>query len=214
MAPRALARVEMSTGSRHKYRVYRNSGQLVHSRVIKKRERGGGGPCPYNYGYLVDHFGPDDGKEIDAFVVMEDDKDNIVPGALVPVKLLAMFVAHDAKEKGRRPDKSVIEDVKVVALPTSDPEWDEIETLSDLEQRVPALEETLRRYIADYKGYRIEVGGWQEIDEDKWIQVKPSEYSPEPPGSGTQTEEDLALNPELHGPGPDYDAVVKRQSSR
>lgn len=177
---RPLARIEMSAGARNKFRVYRETGEIRHSRVIPERKPG---PCPANYGYVIDHFGFEDQKEIDAFVFTEVP---LPPGSVVQITPLAMFIALDEREAKveasddeRTKDVKPIEDVKIVAVAETDKLWGRFTSWSDVKAKHPDLQKELVTYIRHYKGYEVQVKVHEEMNHKLWLAARPSEFTPE-----------------------------------
>jgi inorganic pyrophosphatase len=161
----ASVRIEMSAGSRNKYRVD-PAGQLRLSRVVR-----GMPPCPANYGFVIDVLGADD-KELDAFVLSDE---AIEVAAVVPVRAVGVFRAVDHDE----------EDVKLVCVPLVDDHWASAATVDDLPGDVGV---ELREYVRWYKGYEIQVPEWEAVDKLPGRRVEHSWRSPEPSGPPAASE--------------------------
>jgi inorganic pyrophosphatase len=154
---RVVARIEIAQGSRHKYRVF-PSGDMHLSRVVRSAR-----PCPANYGYLVDVFGPDL-KELDTFVLASEP---LAPGSMAAVRPVALFRTQDQDE----------EDIKLVSVLVDDHKAEGTQGVSDISKE---FETDIADYLRTYKGYEIEVPGWEAITEIPGVRVERSSVALEP----------------------------------
>src|SRR5262249_15012900 len=101
---------------------------------------------PTDYGFIPDTLSLD-GDPLDVMVAVSEPT---FPGCVIEVKPIALFRMED--------DKGV--DDKVLAVPVSDPTWNELETLEDLGH---PLREEIAHFFSVYKDLeqkKVKVHGW------------------------------------------------------
>ena len=144
-----MALVEIPKGSRNKYE-YDPERQLVRfDRMLFSAVH-----YPSDYGFILDSLG-EDGDPLDALILVSEPT---FPGCLIEVKPIGMFKMWD--EKGR--------DEKILCVPISDPHWNVLNDLSDVN---PHLLTEIEHFFAVYKDLekkKVGVEGW----EDRELAVK------------------------------------------
>lgn len=101
---------------------------------------------PTDYGFIPDTCA-DDGDPLDAMVCVTEPT---FPGCVIPAHVVALFRMHD--DKGQ--------DDKVVCVPSSDPNWNTMETLDDIPE---PLRKEIEHFFSIYKqpeGKEVRVEGW------------------------------------------------------
>jgi inorganic pyrophosphatase len=106
---------------------------------------------PTDYGFIPDTMA-EDGDPLDAMVCVSEPT---FPGCVIPVKVIALFRMRD--DKGQ--------DDKVLCVPLSDPNWNSMEKLEDIQQN---LRDEISHFFSIYKtpeGKVVKVDGWYDRDE-------------------------------------------------
>ena len=138
---RLLCYVEIPKGSRNKYEYDEDLGAIMLDRFLFSSM-----VYPTDYGFIPDTLG-EDGDALDAMVCVSEPT---FPGCVIPVKVIALFRMRD--DKGQ--------DDKVLCVPLSDPNWNQMETLEDLPQN---LRDEISHFFSIYKtpeGKVVKVDGW------------------------------------------------------
>lgn len=138
--------VEIPKGSRNKYEMNKESGNIYLDRMLFTATR-----YPADYGFIPETHADDD-DPLDALALVSEPT---FPGCYITIKPVGLFVMQD---QGR-------EDLKILGVPVGDPVWREAEQLSD----IPAhLLRELEHFFAVYKdleGKKTAVEGWQDAPE-------------------------------------------------
>ncbi|HWK81647.1 MAG TPA: inorganic diphosphatase [Thermomicrobiales bacterium] len=141
-----LAFIETPKGSRNKYEYDKERGALRLDRVLFSSVH-----YPADYGFIPDtHW--DDGDPIDILVLMNEPS---FPGCLIDARPVGGLDMRD--EKG--------DDFKVVAVPTHDPRYNNIQGISDLASHI------LKEIANFFETYKIleeketQIMGWHDVDE-------------------------------------------------
>ena len=127
--PALIAVVEIPGGSRNKYELDPESGQIFLDRMLFTATR-----YPADYGFIDGTLGGD-GDALDALVFVGEPT---FPGCRIEVRAVGMFVMRD--EKGM--------DEKILCVPLRDPAWSHVQELSDLR---PTLLAEIEHFFAVYK---------------------------------------------------------------
>jgi len=133
--------VEIPKGSRNKYEYDHERGALVLDRFLFSSV-----VYPTDYGFIPDTLALDD----DPLDVMVCVSEPTFPGCMIDVKPIALFRMED--------DKGV--DDKVLAVPLSDPGWNDMEKLEDLPKQ---LRDEIAHFFSIYKDLEqksVKVDGW------------------------------------------------------
>lgn len=138
--------VEIPKGSRNKYEMDHESGQIFLDRMLFTATR-----YPADYGFIPQTLAADD-DPLDALALVTEPT---FPGCRIRIKPIGLFVMED---QGK-------EDHKILGAPTGDPVWRDAESLGD----VPAhLLRELEHFFAIYKDLedkKTAVKGWREAPE-------------------------------------------------
>ncbi|MBO9533601.1 MAG: inorganic diphosphatase [Solirubrobacteraceae bacterium] len=143
MASDLFAYVEIPKGSRNKYEYDAEVGALVLDRFLFSSV-----VYPSDYGFIPDTLG-EDGDPLDALVIVTEPT---FPGCTIPVKAIGIFKMTDDKGK----------DDKIVCIPTTDPNWTDVNDLSDLNGQ---LKTEISHFFEIYKqpeGKTVTIDGWDD----------------------------------------------------
>jgi len=143
--------IEVPKGSRNKYELDKNSGNIVLDRVLHSSVH-----YPACYGFIPDSLYAD-GDPLDVMVIT---RFPTVPGCVIPsrpIGVLKMIDTGDADEK-------------IIAVPEKDPYHEKWNNIED----VPAalkneIEEFFKTYKNLEKGKSVEIKGWGDKDEAEKI---------------------------------------------
>ncbi|MCK4319411.1 inorganic diphosphatase [Candidatus Micrarchaeota archaeon] len=139
--------VEIPMGSRNKYEYNKENDAIVLDRVLYS-------PFfyPVDYGFLPQSWYDDD----DPLDVMVYTRYPTLPRCIVEARPIGLLRMKD--EKGT--------DDKVLAVPTSDPQFNQVEKLTDLPSSLlDEISHFFKRYKDLEKGKYVEVVGWFGLDE-------------------------------------------------
>jgi inorganic pyrophosphatase len=135
--------VEIPKGSRNKYEIDHDSGELWLDRHLFTATS-----YPADYGF-VPHTLAEDGDPLDVLVLLEEPT---VPGCHIRARPVGVFWMVD--EKGP--------DAKVLAVPAGDPRW---EPIGDLDDVPPFLVAEISHFFEVYKALEpaksTETGSWE-----------------------------------------------------
>jgi inorganic pyrophosphatase len=141
MRERVHCLVEIPKGSRNKYEWDEELQAIKLDRFLFSSV-----VYPTDYGFIPDTLA-EDGDPLDAMVCVSEPT---FPGCVIPVKVIALLRMRD--DKG--PDD------KVLCVPLSDPNWNQMERLEDIPQ---FLQDEISHFFAIYKqpeGKQVTVDGW------------------------------------------------------
>ncbi len=133
--------IEIPKGSRNKYEYDHETHAIKLDRFLFASV-----VYPTDYGFVPDSLSLD-GDPLDVMVCVSEPT---FPGCLIEVKPIALFRMED--------DQGV--DDKVLAVPCSDPTWNQLETLEDLNQQ---LRDEIAHFFSVYKDLEqkaVKVRGW------------------------------------------------------
>jgi inorganic pyrophosphatase len=133
--------IEIPKGSRNKY-------EYDHERHAIKLDRFlySSVVYPTDYGFIPDTLSLD-GDPLDVMVCVSEPT---FPGCIIEVKPIALFRMED--------DKGI--DDKVLAVPCTDPNWNQLNTLDDLAKQ---LQDEIEHFFSVYKDLEqktVKVRGW------------------------------------------------------
>ncbi|MBC8465237.1 MAG: inorganic diphosphatase [Parcubacteria group bacterium] len=134
--------IEIPKGSRVKYELDKDTGLIQFDRVLYSPMH-----YPANYGFVPRSLW-EDGDPLDVLVLAHEE---IVPGALVEARVIGVL---DMKDDGEG-------DAKVLAVPVTDPRFNNTKDISDLE---PHLLSETKHFFSVYKQLQkkeVEVGDWK-----------------------------------------------------
>ena len=133
--------IEIPKGSRNKYEYDHETHAIKLDRFLYTSV-----VYPTDYGFIPDTLGLD-GDPLDIMVCVSEPT---FPGCVIDVKPIALFRMED--------DKGV--DDKVLAVPLSDPTWNQLEVLDDLSKQ---LQDEIAHFFSVYKDLeqkKVKVHGW------------------------------------------------------
>jgi inorganic pyrophosphatase len=135
--------VEIPTGSRNKYEMDHDSGQIFWDRMLFTSVR-----YPTDYGFIEGTLAGD-GDPLDALVFVGE---ATFPGCRIRVRPVGMFRMTD--EKG--------EDEKVLCVPLRDPMWSQVEDLDGLPRGLLDEIEHFFQVYKDLEGHIVSTGGFED----------------------------------------------------
>ncbi|MCX6701901.1 MAG: inorganic diphosphatase [Candidatus Zambryskibacteria bacterium] len=121
--------VEIGRGSKNKYEVDKKTGLIALDRTMFTAEN-----YPYDYGFVPQTLW-DDNDPLDVIVLTTNPLES---GVLVRVRPVAMMEMIDEGKS----------DVKIITVPVSDPDWDRVKDLEDIDEHI--LKE-MRHFYSTYK---------------------------------------------------------------
>ena len=107
--------VEINKGSKNKYEIDKKTGLITLDRVLHSAQ-----DYPYDYGFVPQTLWHD-GDPVDVIILSTYP---LVPGILVQVRPVAIMNMNDSGD----------EDDKIIAVPTSDPRWDKVKGLENINE--------------------------------------------------------------------------------
>lgn len=135
--------IEISKGSKNKYEVDHESGQVWLDRTLFTPMG-----YPTEYGFIEGTLG-EDGDPLDALVLLDQPT---FPGCHIKVRTVGAFIMSD--EAGR--------DVKLLCVQEKDPRWSHIQDIEDVPQHI---KDEITHFFSHYKdlepGKHVNVEGWR-----------------------------------------------------
>jgi inorganic pyrophosphatase len=138
--------VEIPKGSRNKYEWDEELGAIKLDRYLFSSV-----VYPTDYGFIPETWALDD-DPLDAMVCVTEPT---FPGCVIPAKAIALFRMTD--DHGQ--------DDKVLCVPHNDPNWNTLDSLDDLPNR---LQDEIEHFFSIYKqpeGKQVTVDGWYPLEE-------------------------------------------------
>ncbi|MDL5514995.1 inorganic diphosphatase [Arenibacter sp. M-2] len=145
--------IEIPKGSRNKYEYDFALKKIRYDRMIFSSMM-----YPADYGFVPETLALD-GDPLDVLVLVTE---ATFPGCVMEVKPIGVF--HMTDEKG--PDE------KVICVPVSDPVWNKINDLSELNPHLIKEIEHFFKVYKDLEKKKVDVGGWGDQKEAKEIVAK------------------------------------------
>lgn len=133
--------VEIPKGSRNKYEYDYERKMIRYDRMIFSSMH-----YPSDYGFFLETLG-EDGDALDAMVLVSEPT---FPGCVIEVRPIGVFYMTD--EKGP--------DAKILCVPVSDPIWNKIYTLEEIN---PHLKNEIEHFFQVYKDLekkKVGIEGW------------------------------------------------------
>jgi inorganic pyrophosphatase len=149
--------VEVPKGSRNKYEYSKTSGVIKLDRVLYSPLH-----YPGDYGFIPQSY-YDDGDPLDILVMMNE---ATFPGCVIEVRPIAMLRLVD---KGDQDDK-------ILAVPSTDPQFDDYHDLSDLPRHFPQEVEHFFKVYKELEGKPVESHGWVGVDEARKSIMRALQY--------------------------------------
>jgi len=137
--------VEIPKLSRIKYELDKETGLIKFDRVLYSPVH-----YPANYGFVPRTLW-EDGDPLDVLVLAHEP---LIPQSLVESRPIGMLPMIDGGD----------DDVKILAVPTADPRFDNTQSIKDLE---PHLLKEIKHFFEIYKNLQkkeVRVGEWQDKD--------------------------------------------------
>lgn len=138
--------IEIPKGSRNKYEYDFKLKKVRYDRMIFSSMM-----YPADYGFIPETLALD-GDPLDVLVLVTEPT---FPGCVMEVKPIGVF--HMADEKG--PDE------KVICVPVSDPVWNRLHDLSDLNGHLIKEIEHFFQVYKDLEQKKVDVEGWGDVKE-------------------------------------------------
>ncbi|HET6794393.1 MAG TPA: inorganic diphosphatase [Acidimicrobiales bacterium] len=139
-----VAVIEIPRGSRNKYEADHETGEIWLDRMLFTATQ-----YPADYGFIPDTLA-DDGDPLDVLVLLDEPT---FPGCRIRARVVGVFRMTD--EKG--------EDAKILAVPATDPRWEQVDDLDDLP---PHLLREIAHFFDVYKelepGKTTDTVGWED----------------------------------------------------
>ncbi|QYJ67135.1 inorganic diphosphatase [Flavobacterium litorale] len=142
--------IEIPKGSRNKYEYDFELKKIRYDRMLFSSMM-----YPADYGFIPETLALD-GDPLDVLVLVTEPT---FPGCVMEVKPIGVF--HMADEKG--PDE------KIVCVPVSDPVWNKLGDLSDMNPHLLKEIEHFFQVYKDLEQKKVDVGGWGNVDEAREI---------------------------------------------
>lgn len=121
--------VEIPKGSKNKYEIDKETGLIALDRVMHTSQ-----DCPFDYGFVPQTLW-EDGDPLDVVILTTHP---FFPGLLVRVRPVAIVDMTDSGDG----------DAKIIAVPVSDPRWDHVQDIEDVNKHT--LKE-IEHYFSTYK---------------------------------------------------------------
>lgn len=145
--------IEIPKGSRNKYEYDFKLKKVRYDRMIFSSMM-----YPADYGFVPETLALD-GDALDVLVLVTEPT---FPGCVMEVKPIGVF--HMEDEKG--PDE------KVICVPVSDPVWNRVGDLSELNPHLIKEIEHFFQVYKDLEKKKVSIGGWGDNQEAKEIVAK------------------------------------------
>lgn len=145
--------IEIPKGSRNKYEYDFKLKKVRYDRMIFSSMM-----YPADYGFIPNSLALD-GDPLDVLVLVTEPT---FPGCVMEVKPIGVF--HMADEKG--PDE------KVICVPVSDPIWNRLNDLSDVNGHLIKEIEHFFKVYKDLEQKKVDVEGWGDVNEANEIIVQ------------------------------------------
>jgi inorganic pyrophosphatase len=142
--------IEIPKGSRNKYEYDFNLKKIRYDRMLFSSMM-----YPADYGFIPETLALD-GDPLDVLVLVTEPT---FPGCVMEVKPIGVF--HMADEKG--PDE------KVICVPVSDPVWNQLTDLSDMNPHLLKEIEHFFQVYKDLENKKVDVEGWGDVNEAREI---------------------------------------------
>ena len=142
--------IEIPRGSRNKYEYDFDLKRMRFDRMLFSSMM-----YPADYGFIPETLALD-GDPLDVLVLVNEPT---FPGCVMEVKPIGVF--HMADEKG--PDE------KIICVPVSDPIWNKLNDLSDVNPHLVKEIEHFFQVYKDLENKKVDVEGWGDVNEAKEI---------------------------------------------
>ncbi|MDE2037626.1 MAG: inorganic diphosphatase [Patescibacteria group bacterium] len=140
--------VEIPKGSANKYEIDKKSGLIKLDRVMHTAQ-----DFPFDYGFVPQTLWHD-GDPLDVIILSTYP---FLPGILVEVRPVAIMNMNDSGD----------DDDKIIAVPSSDPRWNDVNDLKDLNEHTLREIEHFYSTYKELQGKKVVVHGFKGADEAK-----------------------------------------------
>jgi len=137
-----VAVVEIPRGSRNKYEVDHESGEIFLDRMLFTATR-----YPADYGFIPDTLA-EDGDPLDVLVLVAEPT---FPGCRIRVRPIGVFLMEDSGDP----------DHKIISVPEGDPRWDGTTDVDHLDVHLRRELEHFFEVYKDLEEAKTAVIGWQ-----------------------------------------------------
>ncbi len=138
--------VEIPKGSRNKYEMDHETGQIFLDRMLFTATR-----YPADYGFIPNTLA-DDGDPLDALALVSEPT---FPGCRIRIRPVGLFVMED---QGK-------DDHKILGVPLGDPVWRNAESLDDVPDHLLRELEHFFGIYKDLEDKKTAVKGWRPAEE-------------------------------------------------
>ena len=138
--------VEIPKGSRNKYEYDYEKKMIRYDRMIFSSMH-----YPSDYGFVPDTLA-EDGDALDALVLVSEPT---FPGCLIEVRPIGLFRMRD--EKGP--------DAKLLCVPTTDPIWNSLTDLSQVNEHLKNEIEHFFQVYKDLEKKKVGIEGWESKEQ-------------------------------------------------
>mgnify|MGYP003650426033 CR=1 FL=1 len=138
--------IEIPKGSRNKYEYDFDLHKIRFDRMLFSSMM-----YPADYGFIPETLALD-GDPLDVLVLVNEPT---FPGCVMEVKPIGVF--HMADDKGQ--------DEKIICVPVSDPIWNSLNDLSDMNPHLLKEIEHFFQVYKDLENKTVDVGGWGDVHE-------------------------------------------------
>ena len=142
--------IEIPRGSRNKYEYDFDLKRMRFDRMLFSSMM-----YPADYGFIPETLALD-GDPLDVLVLINEPT---FPGCVIEVKPIGVF--HMADDKG--PDE------KIICVPVSDPIWNNLNDLSDMNPHLVKEIEHFFQVYKDLENKQVDVEGWGDVNEARDI---------------------------------------------
>jgi len=142
--------IEIPRGSRNKYEYDFDLKRMRFDRMLFSSMM-----YPADYGFIPETLALD-GDPLDVLVLINEPT---FPGCVIEVKPIGVF--HMADDKG--PDE------KIICVPVSDPIWNNLNDLSDMNPHLVKEIEHFFQVYKDLENKKVDVEGWGDVNEARAI---------------------------------------------
>jgi inorganic pyrophosphatase len=140
-----VAVVEIPRGSRNKYEMDKETGQIYLDRMLFTATR-----YPADYGYLPETLA-EDGDPLDVLVLVGEPT---FPGCRIKIRPIGVFLMEDSGDP----------DHKVIAVPAGDPRWEGVRDVADLDVHLKRELEHFFEVYKELEGTKTAALGWQDVE--------------------------------------------------
>ena len=142
--------IEIPRGSRNKYEYDFDLKRMRFDRMLFSSMM-----YPADYGFIPETLALD-GDPLDVLVLVTKPT---FPGCVIEVKPIGVF--HMADDKGQ--------DEKIICVPVSDPIWNSLNDLSDVNPHLVKEIEHFFQVYKDLENKKVDVEGWGDVNEARNI---------------------------------------------